>query len=170
MRGSHGSQEAHGTKPVCAPGSVGKGRYTMEHCDDPVVTWSNAGTTYVLIGVEVSRSNPNRHYKVVTATTAEHRWVSCDCPAFTVSKKNRGKSQWERSCRHTEKYSLDSPPLSPQEYSKLVGIPMHQIATGPMPAGCPLPRTQSAQESPSGEEPAPSRGRKTASRFSYLEL
>jgi hypothetical protein len=27
----------------------------MGHCDDLVVTWSNAGTTYVLIGVELSK-------------------------------------------------------------------------------------------------------------------
>jgi len=132
----------------------------MRHHDDMVVTWGKAGTTYVLIGVEFSKSNPNKHYKVVRAMTAEHEWVSCNCPAFTISKKNRGKKQWERTCRHTKKYTLNSPPLSPQEYSELAGIPLHQIEAGSTPTGCPPPQKQAR----------PSKSKKRTSRFSYLEL
>ena len=141
----------------------------MGHHDDLVVTWSSGGTTYVLLGAEFSKSNPSKHYKVVRATTTEHEWVSCDCPAFTISKKNRGKKQWERSCRHTEKYGLDSPPLSPQEYSALAGVPLTQIETGPNPAGNPSQQEQPTQRSSPGKKEPP-RSEKPASRFSYLEL
>lgn len=76
------------------------------------VSWHHAGVDYDLIGIEQSKSNPDKKYQVVIADDGAHRWVSCNCPAFCISRKNKGLQQWERSCRHTKKYSLNSPALT----------------------------------------------------------
>jgi len=51
---------------------------------------------------EIESSSGRGDYKIHFVRDADgHEYLTCSCPGWTVSKNNKGKEVWERSCKHT---------------------------------------------------------------------
>jgi|GEM_PF-4964884 len=76
-----------------------------------MTTWTKKPFRYVLVGL--IQGSASRPYEIVITedTRDNRRWVSCNCPSYVRGRQNKNMQNFQRSCKHTIKYTLDDPEI-----------------------------------------------------------
>ena len=73
--------------------------------------WTKKPFRYVLVGL-VSGSAARPYEVVVTEDTRDgRRFISCNCMSWTRGRRNKGLKNYQRSCKHTVNFTVDSPEI-----------------------------------------------------------
>jgi len=74
--------------------------------------WTKRPFEFTLIGlVQGSASKPYEIVRSKDLRTGGKEWVSCNCPSYVRGRQNKNMQNFQRSCKHTKKFSVNDPEI-----------------------------------------------------------